>query len=67
MKPEHEAKRIPSSTTNNNKNDIKVHNHFNLTINFGDSINVLALIAGIYIMKKWTKRNLLKKKLAENE
>jgi len=47
----------PHSTTNNNKNDVKVNNHFSLTIHFGDSINILALIAGVYIIRKIAKRN----------
>ncbi|GHH96761.1 hypothetical protein [Neobacillus kokaensis] len=53
------------STTNNNKNDVKVNNHFSLTINFGDSLNLLALIAGVYVIKNIAKRK--KKKRAFEE
>ncbi|MBY0147328.1 hypothetical protein [Neobacillus niacini] len=50
-----ETKSIPSS--NNNKNTVKVNNNFNLTINLGDSLNLLALIGGIYVIRTLTKRN----------
>lgn len=40
----------------NNKNMIRVNNNFNLTLNFGDSLNLLALIAGIFIIKKVAKK-----------
>jgi hypothetical protein len=36
---------------------VKVNNHFSLTIHFGDSLNLLALIAGVYIIRKIAKRN----------
>ncbi|MEH7336337.1 hypothetical protein V7161_27315 [Neobacillus drentensis] len=45
-----------SSTNNNNKTDVRVNNHFSLTINFGDSLNLLALIAGIYLIRKMNKK-----------
>lgn len=51
---EKESKTLPS--TNNNKNDVRVNNHFSLTINFGDSLNVLALIAGVYFIQKMAKK-----------
>ena len=50
------------STSNNNKNDVKVNNNFSLTINFGDSLNVLALIAGVYLIRRMAKNRKLKKK-----
>ncbi|MEH7436618.1 hypothetical protein V7182_03905 [Neobacillus drentensis] len=50
------------STSNNNKNDVKVNNNFSLTINFGDSLNVLALIAGVYLIRRIAKNRKLKKK-----
>lgn len=53
------------STTNNNKNDVKVNNQFSLTINFGDSLNLLALIAGVYIIKNIAKRKKKKKTIEE--
>ncbi|NRD79264.1 hypothetical protein HPT25_18045 [Bacillus sp. BRMEA1] len=48
---------FPSTNTNKNKNDVKVNNQFSLTINFGDSLNIIALITGIYVLKKIAKRN----------
>ncbi|MCM3690648.1 hypothetical protein [Neobacillus niacini] len=48
-----ETKSKPS--TNNNKNTVLVNNNFNLTINLGDSLNVLALIGGIYLIRKISK------------
>jgi len=44
-----------NSTSNDNKKDVRVNNHFSLTINFGDSLNLLALLAGIYIIRRITK------------
>ncbi len=51
-----------SPGTHNNKNDVKVNNQFSLTINFGDSLNLLALITGIYVIRRIGKRNKVKKK-----
>ena len=63
MAMEIEDKVTPSrSTSNNNKNDVKVNNNFSLTINFGDSLNVLALIAGVYLIRRIAKKRKLKKK-----
>jgi len=63
MAMEIEDKVTPSrSTSNNNKNDVKVNNNFSLTINFGDSLNVLALIAGVYLIRRMAKNRKLKKK-----
>ena len=63
MAREIEDKVTPSrSTSTNNKNDVKVNNNFSLTINFGDSLNVLALIAGVYLIRRMAKNRKLKKK-----
>jgi hypothetical protein len=40
----------------NNKNMVRVNNNINLTINLGDSLNLLALIAGIYLIRRVTKK-----------
>jgi hypothetical protein len=45
------------TTTNNNKNLVRVNNNFNLTINLGDSLNFVALIAGIYVIRRIAKKN----------
>lgn len=50
-----EIKNQPGS--NNNKNDVRVNNHFTLTINFGDSLNLFALIGGIYVVKRLVKKS----------
>lgn len=42
--------------SNNNKASVRVNNHFSLTINFGDSLNLLALIAGVYVLKRIAKK-----------
>ena len=55
IKREHEIKAHPS--TNNNKNDVKVYNNFSFTINFGDSVNLVTLFAGLYIIWKMAKKN----------
>ncbi|OLS40384.1 hypothetical protein [Bacillus sp. MRMR6] len=60
MKTEEPVTRtLPNS--NNNKNSVNVNNHFNLTINLGDSLNLLALIAGIYVIRKLTVKPKAKK------
>ncbi|MDQ6597308.1 hypothetical protein E2K98_07335 [Bacillus salipaludis] len=51
-----------SPGTHKNKNDVKVNNQFSLTINFGDSLNLLALITGIFVIRRIGKRNRMKKK-----
>lgn len=45
-----------NSKTINNNNDVKVSNQFSLTINLGDSLNLLALLGGIYLFRKMAKR-----------
>ncbi|PLS07138.1 hypothetical protein [Neobacillus cucumis] len=50
------------SKTVNNTNNIRVHNRFSLTINFGDSLNLLALLAGAYIIRSVVKKKKEKKK-----
>lgn len=54
IKKDNETNTLPST---NNTQDVKVNNNFSLTINFGDSLNLLALIAGVYLIRKITKRN----------
>lgn len=49
------------ANSHNNKNSIRVNNHFNLTINFGDSLNLLALIAGIYVVRRIASNRKAKK------
>ncbi|WP_066308406.1 hypothetical protein [Bacillus sp. FJAT-29814] len=49
-----EVKTLPS--TNNNKNDVRVNNHISLTINLGDSLNVLTLVAGVYLIRSIAKK-----------
>lgn len=44
------------TNTNNNKNTVLVNNNFNLTINLGDSLNLLALIGGIYLIRTLTQK-----------
>jgi hypothetical protein len=36
----------------NNHNHIKVNNAFKLTINMGDSLNLLGLLLGIFLIRK---------------
>ncbi|MDR7000699.1 hypothetical protein [Neobacillus niacini] len=55
------AKEI-SPATQTRKNDVRVNNQFSLTLNFGDSLNLLALIAGVYLIRRIGKRHKLKKK-----
>jgi hypothetical protein len=50
------------SSTNNNKNTVRVNNNFNLTINLGDSLNLLALIGGIFLIRTVTKKSKQKRR-----
>jgi hypothetical protein len=36
----------------NNQNDVRVNNTLQLTIHFGDALNIAGLILGIYLLKK---------------
>ncbi len=47
---------------NNNKNTVRINNYFNLTINLGDSLNLLALFGGIYLIKTLSKKSKQKHK-----
>jgi hypothetical protein len=55
-----ESKSLPS--TNNNKNTVRVNNNFNLTINLGDSLNLLALIGGVFLIRTIIKARKQKRK-----
>jgi hypothetical protein len=55
MSKENQETKSHSHTTNN-KNTVRVNNNFNLTINLGDSLNLLALICGIYLIRTLTKK-----------
>lgn len=44
------------SRSNHNQNDVQVNNQITITVNFGDSLNLLALIAGLYMLRKIAKR-----------
>ncbi|MCM3726980.1 hypothetical protein M3226_14945 [Neobacillus cucumis] len=48
--------------TVNNTNNIRVHNRFSLTVHLGDSLNLLALLAGVYIIRSVSKKRKQKKK-----
>jgi hypothetical protein len=50
---------VNTPSTNNNQNSVRVSNQLNLTINLGDSLNLLAIIAGIYLVRKIAKRKKL--------
>ncbi|MFD1778571.1 hypothetical protein ACFSFW_07815 [Fredinandcohnia salidurans] len=45
-----------AKTDNRNYNKIRVNNHINFTVNFGDSLNLLALIAGVFFIKTISKK-----------
>ncbi|RFB13519.1 hypothetical protein DZB84_16215 [Bacillus sp. HNG] len=44
-----------------NRNYIRVNNNINFNINLGDSLNFLALIAGLFFIKTLSKKNKLQK------
>ncbi|WP_338452432.1 hypothetical protein R4Z09_11415 [Niallia oryzisoli] len=52
-----------SKGTTENKNDININNNFSLSINFGDSLNLFALIVGFFIIKRISKQYKINKKL----
>ncbi|QOR66870.1 hypothetical protein IM538_01445 [Cytobacillus suaedae] len=45
------------STVNHNNNEVKVNNNFSITINLGDAMNVIALVAGLCLVKKLLKKS----------
>ncbi|WP_010676633.1 hypothetical protein [Bacillus timonensis] len=45
----------PQAKTDN-RNYIRVNNNIQFTINFGDSLNLLALIAGVFFIKTVSKK-----------
>ncbi len=45
-----------SEARSDNRNFTNVNNNINFTINFGDSLNLLALIAGVIFIKSVTKK-----------
>ena len=47
-----------------NRNYIRVNNHINFTMNFGDSLNLLALLAGVFFIKTLSKKRKQKRKKA---
>ncbi|NYE06828.1 hypothetical protein F4694_003608 [Bacillus niacini] len=51
-----ENQETKSHSHTNNKNTVHVNNNFNLTINLGDSLNLLALIGSIYLIRTLTKK-----------
>jgi hypothetical protein len=65
---ENVKKRSPSSSTTNNKNDIKINNSFilNLTFNMGDSLSLLGVIAGVVVLRKVAKQRIEKNRSKEN-
>ncbi|MEH7381050.1 hypothetical protein V7138_11275 [Bacillus sp. JJ1533] len=40
-----------------NRNYIRVNNNFQFTINFGDSLNLLALLAGVFFIRTLSKNS----------
>jgi hypothetical protein len=63
IKKDHEIKTLPSM--NHNNNEVKVFNNFSFNFHFGDSLNLLALIAGVYFIRKVAKRYKNKKLVNE--
>jgi hypothetical protein len=49
-------KETQAKTDNRNFNKIRVNNHINFTVNFGDSLNLMALIAGVFLVKTISKK-----------
>ena len=45
-----------TKTDNRNYNKVRVNNHINFTVNFGDSLNFLALIVGVFFIKTVAKK-----------
>jgi hypothetical protein len=52
MKEETGVEKAMQKDITNNHNHIKVNNAFNLTINMGDSLNLLGLLLGIFLLRK---------------
>ncbi|MFD2682002.1 hypothetical protein [Bacillus seohaeanensis] len=52
MNKEKEEQPLSRTNSNKSKTDVSVHNNFNFTINLGDSLSLVALIAGVYVIKR---------------
>lgn len=52
MKEEPGVEKTMQKNVTNNHNQIKVNNAFKLTINMGDSLNLLGLLLGIFLLRK---------------
>lgn len=48
--------KMNQETTNHYKNNVKVNNQLTLQFNLGNTLNLLALVTGIYILLKLLKR-----------
>ncbi|KGR78996.1 hypothetical protein [Ureibacillus manganicus] len=49
-------KEINSKDTDKNRQEVTVNNHFSFSINFGDALSLLALIAGFFLIKRVSKQ-----------
>ncbi|WP_066295312.1 hypothetical protein [Bacillus sp. FJAT-29937] len=52
-----------SKGTAKTKNDININNNFSLSIHFGDSLNLFALIIGFFFINRVSKQYKINKKL----
>jgi hypothetical protein len=52
MKDEIGVEKTMQKDVTNNHNHIKVNNAFKLTINMGDSLNLLGLLLGLFLLRK---------------
>ncbi|MBY0098488.1 hypothetical protein [Mesobacillus maritimus] len=57
MKEETGVEKTMQKNVTNNHNQIKVNNAFKLTINIGDSLNLLGLLLGIFLLRKLFSKN----------
>jgi hypothetical protein len=48
------------------KNDIYNNNNITLSINFGDSLNLIALIAGFFVIKSISKQYKINRKILKD-
>lgn len=55
-----------SKSNDKARQEVTVNNHFSFSINFGDVLSLLTLIAGFFLIKRFFGQDKVEKKLKKN-
>ncbi|SOC41527.1 hypothetical protein [Ureibacillus acetophenoni] len=61
-----ENKEKTSKGNDKARQEVTVNNHFSFSINFGDVLSLLTLIAGFFLIKNFFGQDKVEKKLKKN-